>query len=199
MNRNFNADPRKANNPNKHGSEKLDRKQTQGVLLRLGTYILKYWPLFLIAIIMTLVSNHLSLLGPMYSGDAIDAIAHESGVQFPIVWENLLKMVICYAASAVTSYLLAVLMLRISQKITYTMRRQLFEKLTTLKVGYFDTHATGDIISRISYDIDTINSSFSHDLVQVMTSLYTVIGSLFFMWGRECISLTLSRRGISAL
>ena len=62
------------------------------------------------------------------------------------------------------------------------MRKQVFEKLTTLPVGYFDTHATGDIISHLSYDIDTINSTLSHDLIQVMTSLYTVIGSLIFMW-----------------
>jgi ATP-binding cassette subfamily B protein len=73
-------------------------------------------------------------------------------------------------------------MIRLSQRITYTMRKQVFEKLTTLPVGYFDTHATGDIISRLSYDIDTINATLSHDLIQVMTSLYTVIGSLVFMW-----------------
>lgn len=91
-------------------------------------------------------------------------------------------MLACYIASAILSYLLAVLMIQLSQRIIYTMRRQLFEKLTSLPVGYFDIHATGDIISRISYDIDTVNSSLSQDLVQVMTSLYTVIGSLFFMW-----------------
>lgn len=62
------------------------------------------------------------------------------------------------------------------------MRKQLFEKLTSLPVSYFDTHTTGDIISRISYDIDTVNASLSQDLVQVMTSIYTVIGSLVFMW-----------------
>ena len=73
-------------------------------------------------------------------------------------------------------------MIQLSQKIVYTMRRQLFEKLTSLPVGYFDTHATGDIISRISYDIDTVNASLSQDIVQVMTSIYTVVGSLIFMW-----------------
>ena len=73
-------------------------------------------------------------------------------------------------------------MVHLSQRIVYRMRKQLFEKLNTLPVGYFDTHPTGDIISRISYDIDTINASLSHDLVQVMTSVYTVIGSLVFMW-----------------
>jgi ATP-binding cassette subfamily B protein len=62
------------------------------------------------------------------------------------------------------------------------MRKQVFEKLTTLPVNFFDTHATGDIISHLSYDIDTINSTLSHDLIQIMTSIYTVVGSLIFMW-----------------
>ena len=167
---------KKANQPREeHG-------KTRHVLGRMGKYILQYWPLFLLAILLTLASNQLSLMGPNFSGDAIDAIAAEGGVQFESVWGSVVKMLICYVAAAVLSYLLSVLMTHISQKIVYTMRRQLFEKLTNLPVGYFDTHATGDIISRISYDIDTVNASLSHDLVQVMTSLYTVIGSLIFMW-----------------
>ena len=151
-------------------------------MLRLGGYILQYWPLFLLAVLLTLASDQLSLMGPKYSGDAIDAIAAESGVNFDAVWENVGRMLVCYAASAILSYLLAILMIRLSQRIVYTMRKQLFEKLTSLPVSYFDTHTTGDIISRISYDIDTVNASLSQDLVQVMTSIYTVIGSLVFMW-----------------
>ena len=163
-------------------NQKLDRKAAGKVFRRLVGYVLKEWPLFLCAIALTLISNQLSLLGPEFSGNAIDAIAAEGGVNFPVVWENVIKMLICYASSALAAYLLAVLMIRFSQRIVYRMRKQVFEKLTTLPVNYFDTHATGDIISRISYDIDTVNASLSHDLVQVMTSLYTVIGSLIFMW-----------------
>jgi len=162
--------------------EKLSRGRTKKVLLRMGGYILRYWPLFLLAIVLTLVSNQLSLMGPNFSGEAIDAIAAEGGVQFDAVWYNVIRMLICYIASAVLSYLLSVLMIHISQKIVFTMRKQLFEKLTSLPVGYFDTHATGDIISRISYDIDTVNTSLSHDLVMVMTSIYTVVGSFIYMW-----------------
>ncbi len=161
---------------------KRSQKHTKGVLLRLGGYVLQHWPLFLVAIVLTLLSNQLSLLGPMYSGEAIDAISASEGVNFENVWLNVGKMLLCYVASAVLSYLMAVLMIHLSQKIVYAMRKQLFEKLTTLPVNYFDTHAVGDIISRISYDIDTVNSSLSHDLVQVMTSIYTVLGSLIFMW-----------------
>lgn len=170
------------NNPNKNSSQKLDKKTRRGVILRLGGYMLKYWHLFLFAIIITLLSNQLSLMGPEFSGSAIDAISAEGGVDFAAVKENIIKMLICYLASGVLSYILAVLMIKLSQKIVYSMRRQLFEKLTSLPVGYFDTHATGDIISRISYDIDTVNSSLSHDLVQIMSSIYTVVGSAVFMW-----------------
>ena len=161
---------------------KFDKKSRRGIMIRLGGYIAKYWPLFLLAIAFTLISNQLSLLGPKYSGSAIDAIAAESGVDFDAVKINVIKMLVCYALSAVMSYILAIIMTVLSQKIVRTMRKQLFEKLTSLPVSYFDTHATGDIISRISYDIDTVNGSLSQDLVQVMTSVYTVVGSLIFMW-----------------
>ena len=161
---------------------KNTNKNRIGILWRLLGYVFKSWPLFIIAVIMTLTSNQLALLGPKFSGEAIDAIANPNGVDFLLVKENVIRMIICYALSAILSYVLSVIMINISQKVVYTMRKQLFEKLTTMPVGYFDTTATGDIISRISYDIDTVNASLSHDLVQVMTSLYTVIGSLVFMW-----------------
>ena len=162
--------------------EKLDAQRTKNVLLRLSKYILQHWFMFLLAICLTLLSNQLALMAPDFSGDALDAIAAEGGVQFDIVWEIIRKMLLCYILSAFLSYGLTQLMMRLSQKIVYTMRKQLFEKLSSLPVSYFDTHATGDIISRISYDIDTVNATLSHDLVQVMTSIYTVLGSLIFMW-----------------
>ena len=160
--------------------EKTKRKR--GIFFRLSKYVLEQWPFFTVAVILTLLSNQLSLMGPKYSGAAIDAMELDGGVDFSVVWENVAWMLICYVVSAVLSYLLAVIMIRLSQKIIFKMRKQLFEKLNTLPVGYFDTHATGDIISHISYDIDVINATLSHDLIQVMTSIYSVVGSLIFMW-----------------
>ena len=158
------------------------KKSRKGIFIRLSKYVLGQWPLFILALCLTLGANQLSLLGPKYSGAAIDAIEGVGGVNFDAVWKNVGFMMGCYVISAVLSYLLAVVMINLSQRIIYKMRKQVFEKLTTLPVNYFDTHATGDIISHLSYDIDTINSTLSHDLIQVMTSLYTVIGSLVFMW-----------------
>ena len=157
-------------------------KNKKGVFIRLSKYVLQQWPLFTVALLLTLGANQLSLLGPRYSGAAIDAIVLESGVDYFAVWKNILRMLGCYLISAVLSYILSVVMIHLSQRIIYKMRKQVFEKLTTLPVNFFDTHATGDIISHLSYDIDTINSTLSHDLVQILTSIYTVVGSLVFMW-----------------
>ncbi len=166
-------------NKNEKSGAKASKK---GLFLRLSKYVLAEWPIFIPAVLLTLLSNQLSLLGPRFSGLALDAIEAEGGVAFPLVWENVIKMLLCYVLSAALSYLLAVLMISLSRRVVYKMRKQVFEKLTSLPVSFFDTHATGDIISHLSYDIDTINASLSHDLIQVMTSVYTVLGSLVFMW-----------------
>ena len=158
------------------------KKTRKGIFVRLSKYVFHQWPLFTVALLLTLMANVLALLGPRYSGAAIDAIETAGGVDFSLVWENVMLMIGCYVLSAIFSYVLSVFMLHLSQSITYRMRKQVFEKLTSLPVNYFDTHATGDIISHLSYDIDTINSTLSHDLIQVMTSVYTVVGSLVFMW-----------------
>ena len=162
--------------------DKTVQRKKRGIFLRLSRYVLEGWALFVPAVILTLLSNQLSLMGPRFSGAAIDAIGLERGVDFYTVSLNVGIMIFCYVVSAALSYALAMIMIRLSQSIIYKMRKQVFEKLNTLPVGYFDTHATGDIISHLSYDIDTINSTLSHDLIQVMTSAYTVIGSLVFMW-----------------
>lgn len=162
--------------------DNTSQHRKRGIFLRLSRYVLEGWVLFVPAVILTLLSNQLSLMGPRFSGAAIDAIELEGGVDFYTVSVNVAIMIFCYVVSAALSYALAMIMIRLSQSIIYKMRKQVFEKLNTLPVGYFDTHATGDIISHLSYDIDTINSTLSHDLIQVMTSAYTVIGSLVFMW-----------------
>ena len=160
------------------GGDGTRPRNVGNIIRRLLHYVVSYWYLALPALAFSLLSNHLALLGPRYLGTAIDAISDERGVQMDIVMENFVYMLICYVASAILAYLLTLTMVTLSQRITYRMRRQLFENLTSLPVSYFDTHATGDIISRISYDIDTVNASLSTDMVQVLSSIYTVVGSL---------------------
>ena len=157
-------------------------KNRRGTLLRLGKCLMQYWYLVFAALALTIGSNLLALVGPMLSGYAIDAIEPGIGqVDFPRVFYYTGLMVAFYVASSILSYILAVLMIQISRKVVYQMREDVFTQLMKLPVGYFDTHQTGDIISCISYDIDTVNTSLANDFVQILTTLITVAGAFAMM------------------
>lgn len=164
-------------------SEKTEKpKDTKYVLKRLWNYLYQHKLLLSLAIILTISSNLLALLGPMLSGYAIDAIEPGKGlVVFQKVFHYATWMILFYILSAILSYILSVLMIHLSQRIVRKMREDLFERLVDLPVGFFDRNQAGDIISRISYDIDTINTSLSTDVVQICASVITVLGSLFMM------------------
>lgn len=165
------------NDPNQH--KPRDRKK---VILRLGKYLLQHKWMVLAAVSLTITGNLLALLGPMLSGYAIDAIGVGAGqTNFDLVLFYCGLMLVFYVLSSGLSYLLSVLMVKISQKIVYQMRKDLVDKLLELPVRFFDSHQTGDIISRLSYDIDTVNSSLSNDLLQIAASAITVIGSFIMM------------------
>ncbi len=152
------------------------------VIRRLISYILQHKALALLALLTMLTSNLLALAAPKLSGMAIDAIEFGEGkVDLPSVIYYCSLMALCYIVSALLAYALSVIMTILSKKIVYTMRKQVFDSLMQLPVNYFDTHATGDIISHISYDIDVINGSLSNDLLQILTSIVTVVGSLVMM------------------
>ena len=151
------------------------------VLLRLWKYLYRYkWMLFL-ALFLTVVSNLLGLVGPMLSGYAIDAIHGPGDVDFPLVFFYAGLMIAFYAVSSMLTYVLTRITISFSQRVIYQMRKDVFDTLMGLPVGYFDRTQTGDIVSRISYDIDTVNASLSNDLLQICTSVITVAGSLIMM------------------
>ena len=156
-------------------------KDRRYVLIRLWGYLYRYkWLLFL-ALFLTIVSNLLGLVGPMLSGYAIDAIHGPNDVDFQKVFFYAGLMILFYAVSSLLTYILTRITIRFSQKIIYQMRKDVFDTLMGLPVGYFDRTQTGDIVSRISYDIDTVNASLSNDLLQICTSVITVVGSLAMM------------------
>lgn len=161
--------------------EKTKMKKT-AILSRLLPYLLRYKMLLITCILLSIGGNLLALAGPYVSGLAVDAMELGTGrVDFSSVGFYSVLMVLLYIASAVLSYALTRLMIVISRRVVNTMRRDVFNKLTELPVGYFDTNQTGDILSRISYDIDTINTSLSNDIVQVFASVVTVVGALAMM------------------
>ena len=144
----------------KSGDKMEKPKDRKGSLIRLGKYLLRYRAGFILAFVMNLGGNLLALAGPYLSGKAVDAI-RPGNVDFGTVFYFAGWMVVCYVCSAILSLFLQYWMITLSRKVVYQMRQDVFGHLLTLPAGYFDTRQTGDILSRISYDIGTINSSLS--------------------------------------
>lgn len=149
---------------------------------RLWKRLIKYRLALLFLFFLVVVADILSLFTPLLSGYAVDAIVdHPSGVDFAGVFRNCALMIACYALSAGLSYLTSVRLIRLGQDISFDLRQEVFRRLSSLPVSYFDTHPAGDIISRICYDIDTVNATISTDLLQVCTSFVTVVGSIVML------------------
>lgn len=157
------------------------RQKKQYLMLRIWRYLYHYKWLLALAFALTVASNLFNLLGPMLSGLAIDAIYGPGNVDFPKVFFYAGLMVLFYGAASLLSYLLSILMIRLSQNIVRKMRQDIYDHLAVLPVKYFDRTPAGEIISRISYDVDTLNGSLANDLLQILTSLITVVGSLVMM------------------
>lgn len=150
-------------------------------LRNLWKYLYRYRFGMFAVLALSLLSNVLALLGPRLSGAAIDAITGGEHVNFPSVYRYALLMLAFYAVSAGLSFLISVYMVRLSQKIVSAMRCDAFQSISRLPVGFTDRHAIGDILSVISYDIDTLSTSLAHDVVQILSSVVTVVGSLYMM------------------
>lgn len=157
-------------------------RDTRGTLLRLGKYLLRSGPMLFIALGLSILGNVLALIGPTLCGYAIDATAGGPGkVDFDTVFYYAKRMLLFYALSAGLGYAVPQIILRVSQRTVRDMRSELFAKLMRLPVRYFDTRQTGEILSHLSYDIDTVNASLSNDLVQILTSVITVVGAFSMM------------------
>mgnify|MGYP003277622141 FL=1 len=156
----------------------MNRKAT---IRRLIGYLKESKFLLLLACVTTIVANVLALYGPKLTGIAIDAIGGPGQVNFDKVLYYCVVMILFYVISSVLTYILQIILLQVSKKITHRMRKQVFDHLLELPVSYFDRNQTGDIVSKISYDIDTINTSLSSDILQLVTGVITVVGSLLMM------------------
>jgi ATP-binding cassette subfamily B protein len=150
-------------------------------MIRILGYLWRHKVRFVAAIGFALMGNVLALFIPKFAGQAIDAIGTAGNVNFTNVFLLCGYMLACVLLNSILMYLTQAVLVKISSMITAEMRREVFDHLTTLPVAFFDHHQVGDIISRISYDIDTINTSLSSDLIDVVTSMITVVGSLIMM------------------
>ena len=165
-------------------------KDSRGALRRMLAFLGPFRYLILLVALLCVLSNLLALWGPNLAGSAInEAAAGKGQVNFDRVWYYASRMLFCYLASSLLTISIHAVMMNVSKRAAQRMRQSVFDKLMRLPVGYFDRHQAGDIISRVSYDIDVISTCMATDVVAILTSLVTVIGSVIMMFS---ISLPLS-------
>lgn len=173
---------------NKRGIRQKPR-DLKYTLKRLWDYLYKFKFLLFIALALTILSNVFALIGPKLLGYAIDSMDDKfllngklvEGVNLNEVIYYCILMAFFYLFSSIFSFILSRLMIYISKRIVFKMREDAFDTLMKLPVSYYDTNLLGDIISKMSYDIDTINTSLSSDIISICTSIITVSGSFMMM------------------
>lgn len=157
-------------------------KNTKAAFRRLLQYIRKYRWVLLLVTVLCFISNVLALLGPSLAGSAINEAAAGVGkVNFDRVFYFGKRMLLCYVLSSLITVGINIVMMYVSKGIARGMRQDVFDKLMKLPVGYFDRNQAGDIISRVSYDIDVVSTCLGTDVVQILTSMVTVAGSFGMM------------------
>ena len=168
--------------PGDRGKAKEKPKHAKKTMLRLLKYLMEYAWVVLLMLLCAFASNIGNLLGPDFAGKAINAASQGAGkVNINEVIRYGIFMLIAYVSGNILSFFVNIGMMRVGRKVARNMRRDVFNKLMEMPVGYFDRHLAGDIISRVSYDIDVVSTSLSSDVVQILTSFVTVVGSFVMM------------------
>ncbi len=160
------------------GRDQLRGHDVKYIYIRLWSYLSRHKLLLGIAVLLTILSSALGITGTSLAGSAIGAIAGEGEGR---VFVYLGLMFLFYVASFVISYALALIMTRVAQRISDRMRRDIYDSLVTLPVGFFDRKQAGEIVSTVSYDVNTVDETLSHDFLQIISSISTVIYSFVLM------------------
>lgn len=157
-------------------------KDTKGTLRKMIAYLESYKWIMVLVMILCIISNILALLGPSLAGNAINEAAAGAGkVDFDNVFYYAKRMLFVYISSSIITVAINVIMMYVSRYVAKKMRKDIFDKLMKLPVGFFDKNQAGDIISRASYDVDVVSTCLGTDIVAILTSIVTVTGSFGMM------------------
>lgn len=166
-------------------------KDFKGTFKRLLTYLAPYKFSLLIVLLAAFLSTIFRIVGPKIMGNATTALFEGimqkmqgipgAGIDFDYILKIVITLVVIYVISAIFGFIQKFIMAEISQKSVYVMRKQVSEKLSKLPLKYFDSRAHGDILSRVTNDIDTIANTLQQSVTQFITSITTLIGVIVMM------------------
>ncbi len=171
-------------------------KNVRATLGKLIKYIGRSKYAVILIVITTIITTLLSLLGPTLQGKAIDAITitdQRLSVDFDGLVKILVLMALVYLASTAIQIVQGIASAKISQDTVYNMRKDLFRKISYLPISYVDTHAHGDIMSRMTNDVDNISQTLSSSITSLVSAVLTLIGAFAMLirydWRMALVSL----------
>ena len=164
-------------------------KDFKGTMKKLWNYISEYRIGLFFVMVFAICSTVFSIAGPKILGKAtteifsglVGKISGGSGIDFEKLGRILIGLLCLYVASAVFSFIQGYIMTGISQKITYRMRKDISEKIHRMPMNYFDKVTHGEVLSRVTNDVDTLSQSLNQSATQLITSTTTLIGVLIMM------------------
>ncbi|HAX73608.1 MAG TPA: multidrug ABC transporter ATP-binding protein [Firmicutes bacterium] len=159
--------------------EKVKLDNPKETLFRLLTYITDKKLMLVFVVLLGIISTLVTIIGTKYNGDIVDdyvVVGDMSGLA-----KICIILVVMYMVSAVTTWIQNRLMVEISQMTGAKIRRELFEKMQSLPIKYFDTHSSGDLMSRLTNDVDNISMTLSQSISQFTQALIMIVGMLIAM------------------
>lgn len=164
-------------------------KDFKGTMMKLFGYLRKYWIGVVVVLVFAIGSAAFSIVGPKITGTVtteifnglIAKISHSGGINFSKITSILLFLVGLYALSAIFSFIQGFIMSTISQKVSYNLRDEISKKIHKLPMKYFDSKTHGEVLSRVTNDVDTLSQGLNQSMTQVITSVTMLIGVVIMM------------------
>jgi len=158
----------------------------KATMIKLAHYLSAYKIRIIVVVLFAIASTVFTIVGPKVLGNAttklfagvMAEIAGTGSIDFDFIGRILLIMLILYIISSIFAYLMGWIMAGVSTDIAYRFRKEIAAKINRMPLSYFDKTTQGEVLSRITNDVDTVNQTLSQSLTQIITSLITVVGVL---------------------
>ena len=182
--------------------QKIEKpKDFKGTLKQLITYIRPYYARIILSLILMVISTVMCIYGPKLIGNVttlisegiISKYAGGAGIDFDTIGKLVLTILIIYIISALIDYVVNLLHVNIAVNISYKLRDDISKKINKLPLKYFDSQSHGDVLSRVTNDVDNISNNLTSTVSQVLNSMVNIVGVLFMMisisWKLTLVSL----------
>lgn len=180
---------RSGHGPMGHGPQFEKARDFRGTIRKILSYMSSYKSAFVVVMIFAVASTVFNVIGPKILSRAttelfnglMSKLSGGSGIDFAKIGRILLILLSIYVCSAVFSFVQGWIMTSISQKMTFRMRREISEKINRMPMKYFESRTVGEVLSRITNDVDTMGQSLNQSVTQLITSVATIIGVFVMM------------------